>query len=79
MSVGRALELAPIVERVHGPSHPEMTRIRQIVETVSAGDGDGNALFAELRALTDNYTPPKDTCETVEALYGALQSMEAAQ
>lgn len=79
MSVERALELAPIVERVHGPGHPEMTRIREIVEAVNAAEGDADELFVELRGLTNDYTPPADTCETVDALYGALHSMDTAR
>ena len=25
-----ALELAPLIERVHGPNHPELTRVREL-------------------------------------------------
>lgn len=74
----KALELAPIVERVHGPNHPEMARVRQLTEQLKAG-GENESLdplFSELRQLTDSYTPPADTCETVEALYGALEAVD---
>ena len=74
----KAMELAPIVERVHGPGHPEMTRVRELTEAVSKNENLDEA-FAELRTLTDNYAPPADTCETVEALYAALQTVDKSR
>ncbi len=74
----KALELAPIVERVHGPHHPEMARVRELTDAVNNAGKDENLdeVFAELRKLTDNYVAPEDTCETVEALYAALESVD---
>lgn len=72
----RALELAPIIERVHGEHHPELTRVREITEQLVAGDADSRALFDELRVVTNGYAIPADVCETFEATYQALEEAE---
>ncbi|WP_054952443.1 hypothetical protein [Flaviflexus massiliensis] len=75
-TLAKARELAPIVERVHGPHHPEMARVRELTDAVGAETENDHQVFAELRELTNNYVPPADTCETVEALYGALKEAD---
>lgn len=74
-----AAELAPIIERVHGEHHPELTRVREITEQLAAaGPGtDAASLFAELRTVTDDFAIPDDVCETFEATYAALERAEA--
>lgn len=74
----KAVELAPIVERVHGPGHPEMTRVRELTEAANRGE-NLDEVFAELRMLTNDYVVPEDTCETVEALYQALETVDKAR
>ena len=76
--IDRARELASIVERVHGPDHPEMTRVRELTERIADGRGQAD-VFAELRALTNDYAPPAGTCETVGALYSALAAADPAR
>lgn len=73
-----AAEYAPIIERVHGENHPEITRVREITEQLSAAQpgSDVRALFAELRAVTNDYEIPGDVCETFEATYKALEEAE---
>ncbi len=39
-------------------------------------DGAGN-LLAKMRALTGDYQPPEDACQTFRALYEALEALEA--
>ena len=69
----KAAELAPIIERVHGENHSEMTRVREITEALQRSDAAARTkLFAELRAVTDDYAIPGDVCETFEATYRAL-------
>lgn len=72
--LARAAELAPIIERVHGEHHPELTRVREITLALQEGDEAHNTgLFEELRAVTQNYAIPDDVCETFEAAYQALE------
>lgn len=76
-----AARLAPVVERVHGKNHPEMTRVRQLTEQLMATADPTRtaALFAELRAVTDNYEIPGDVCEAFEATYQSLAAADAQQ
>lgn len=78
-AIAKALELAPIIERVHGEHHPELTRVREIIEQVAAPgpDTDIQALFRELRTVTQDYAIPGDVCETFEATYTALEQAES--
>ncbi len=71
----RAAHLAPIVEHVHGAHHPELTRVRQIIEELQNLDNTAVALtlFRELRSVTDNYAIPNDVCEAFETTYNALK------
>ena len=53
-----ALELAPLIERVHGPNHPELTRVRELTFAIDGETGPARVgeLFTELREVTGNYT-----------------------
>lgn len=73
-NLARATKMAPIVERVHGANHPELTRVREITEELREADGARvPGLFAELSAVTGDYTIPGDVCEGFEATYTALR------
>lgn len=74
-NLAEAAEYAPIIERVHGANHPELTRVREItLEIRDSNDPQRRSvLFAELRAVTQNYAIPDDVCETFEATYKALE------
>ena len=78
-ALATALEYAPIIERVHGANHPELTRVREITEQLAAADAttDVAPLLTELRRVTDGYAIPDDVCETFEATYAALAEVEA--
>lgn len=71
----QAAQFAPIVERVHGANHPELTRVRELTEALQkAGDNaSASALFAELREVTKNYALPADACEAYTATYESLK------
>ncbi|USQ78659.1 hypothetical protein [Ornithinimicrobium faecis] len=73
-----AAQLAPILERVHGAHHPELTRIRELTQQI-AQSADGAAttiLFRELRAITNYYSVPSDGCEAFVVTYGSLRSAD---
>lgn len=78
-ALAKALELAPIIERVHGSHHPELTRVRELTEQLGAAgpETDVKAVFSELRTVTSDFAIPDDVCETFVATYEALQQAEA--
>jgi len=39
-ALSTALELAPVVEHVHGDNHPELTRVRERTEAVWRSDDE---------------------------------------
>lgn len=80
------LELyVPVVARVHGREHPEFhnvhevyTKINEKIKNTKVENLDLNEEFKELRKITDNYTIPKDTCESYEAVYNMLEEWDKA-
>ncbi len=80
------LELyVPVVARVHGKEHPEFHKVHEVYnkmnkKIVKAGldRPDLSDEFKELRNITDNYTVPKDTCESYEAVYNMLSELDEA-
>lgn len=80
-NLATATKLAPILERVHGANHPELTRVRELTQQLAQStDTDMTAsLFAQLRDVTKNYTVPSDGCEAYLTTYEALQAADAAQ
>ncbi|HHU04177.1 MAG TPA: iron-sulfur cluster repair di-iron protein, ric [Fastidiosipila sp.] len=73
----------PVVDRVHGPTHPEFHEVRklfdQLVEKTNAADGGCPEVaqeFAQLREVTNNYKVPSDVCETYEEVYQALEKLD---
>lgn len=78
-AVAKALELAPVIERVHGEHHPELTRVREITELLAASGPETNVqeLFGELRGVTNDYAIPSDVCVTFRATYEALEKAES--
>ena len=76
------LELyVPVVDRVHGGSHPEFHDVKRIYDGMVAKlesnkDADLNKEFEELRKVTDNYKVPEDVCESYEAVYLMLAELD---
>lgn len=75
----------PVVDRVHGDSHPEFHDVRRLFEKVNAkikeagtGKPELDEEFSQLREITDNYTVPNDVCETYEAVYNMLAELDEA-
>mgnify|MGYP001002332160 CR=1 FL=1 len=76
-------QFVPIVARVHGKTHPEFYDVEKIFneikEKIKNGKREGLELddeFKRLREITDNYTVPKDVCETYEAVYNMLAELD---
>lgn len=81
----RLEQYVPIVDRVHGPSHPEFHDVRKVFETIVKKSKDAgvekpelNEEFSQLRRITDNYTVPGDVCESYEAVYNMLEEVDKA-
>lgn len=78
-------QYVPVVDRVHGDNHPEFHEVREIFETIeekisTAGpeNPELDAEFARLREVTENYTIPRDVCETYAAVYNMLKELDQA-
>lgn len=78
------LELyVPVVERVHGPSHPEFYAVKKEYDAMVEKVNSDKLIelkdnFENLRKITNDYTVPSDTCETYEAVYTMLQELDQA-
>lgn len=75
-------QYVPIVERVHGPSHPEFYEVKKaydnLINQISENDSDLDKSFKDLRTASNNYTVPSGVCETYEAVYNMLSELDAA-
>ena len=78
-------QYVPVVDRVHGGSHPEFHEVRSLFETLAkkmetagADRPDLEAEFSRLREVTDDYTVPEDVCESYEAVYAMLADLDKA-
>ncbi|HHU32158.1 MAG: iron-sulfur cluster repair di-iron protein, ric [Zhaonellaceae bacterium] len=78
-------QYVPIVERVHGGSHPEFYEVRKLFDEINKKVKNSGSEkpelseeFAKLRAVTDNYTVPGDVCESYEAVYKMLAEADTA-
>ena len=80
-NIAQAAKFAPLIERVHGGHHPELTRVREItLQLHEASKGTSTSeLFKELRIVTHNYAIPDDVCSAFEATYQALESADRQQ
>lgn len=59
-------------------SDPDPELNPAVTEQLMGAPADPKPLFAELRAVTDNYAIPDDVCETFEAVYRSLSRADAA-
>lgn len=78
-------QYVPIVDRVHGNTHPEFHEVRKLFDaiikkTTEAGEErpELNEEFTKLRKITNNYTVPDDVCESYEAVYNTLSEVDKA-
>lgn len=80
------LELfVPVVQRVHGGSHPEFHDVSKLFNEISAkinkaGTEEPDLVneFKKLREITNSYTVPGDVCESYEAVYNMLAELDEA-
>lgn len=75
----------PVVARVHGGSHPEFHKVRELYDAIVAKtkqEGSETPIldseFQQLREITSNYTVPSDVCESYEAVYKMLEIVDQA-
>ena len=78
-------QYVPIVDRVHGGTHPVFHEVRSLFEAINSKiKGAGSRTpelteeFAKLREITGNYTIPEDVCEAYEAVYRMLGELDKA-
>lgn len=76
-------QYVPVVDRVHGAHHPEFHDVRAVFNTIHAKTKENNTPnldeeFAQLRAITSNYVIPDDVCESYEAVYDMLRTLDTA-
>ena len=76
-------QYVPVVERVHGKSHPEFYDVKKNFDIINqkikeSGNVDLNSEFAILREITNNYTVPTDVCESYEEVYKMLAELDKA-
>lgn len=71
------------ITRAHGENHPEAFDVRELFEVINkkvkeTGTSKSNldAEFTQLRKITDNYTIPKDVCETYAGVYKMLSEAD---
>lgn len=77
--LARAAELAPLIERVHGANHPELTRVRELTEQLVTADAAASRrIWDEVRVVTQDYKVPSDGCEAFQATYQALARADEA-
>ena len=74
--IENAVRLAPVIERVHGSHHPELTRVRELTEQLPTTT-EPESIFRELREVTNNYALPDGACEAFTATYTALKAADA--
>jgi iron-sulfur cluster repair protein YtfE (RIC family) len=78
-------QYVPVVERVHGGTHPEFHDVRKLfneinekIKEVGSEKPELDNVFKQLREITDNYTVPGDVCESYEAVYNMLAELDEA-
>jgi iron-sulfur cluster repair protein YtfE (RIC family) len=74
--------LAAKVGRVHGPTHPDMATLAEVVATLADSPEDDRVAHAALghrmRELTADFRPWSGSCASVHQLYQGLFAVTAA-
>lgn len=74
--------LAAKVAQVHGPTHPDVAILAEVVNTLAATPAADIAALAalghRLDALTDGFRPWPGSCASVQRLYAGLKAVAAA-
>lgn len=78
-------QYVPIVDRVHGETHPVFHQVRSLFEAINSKIKEAGSVtpeltveFAKLREITGNYVIPEDVCEAYEAVYRMLGELDKA-
>ena len=75
-------QYVPIVARVHGANHEEFYEVQKVFEVIleklKNNKLDLNNEFSKLKEITNDYTVPKDVCESYEAVYNMLAELNNA-
>lgn len=78
-------QYVPVVDRVHGNSHPEFHEVRRLFEVINQKTKEAglekpelSGEFVKLREVTNNYKVPSDVCESYEAVYNMLAEVDEA-
>lgn len=81
----RLEQFIPIVERVHGESHPEFYDVRKLFDQINIKIKESGLEKPEidnelkqLREVTNNYTVPSNVCESYESVYNMLADVDKA-
>lgn len=76
-----AVQLTPILERVHGNNHPELARVNELTQQIASSTNAREIaeMFGQLREVTKNYAIPGDACEAYQSAYRALQTADQQQ
>ena len=74
-------KMTPIVARVHGDGHPELTDVRDIFQNINekvqtSEEADLKQDFEQLRTVTNNYEVPADGCEAYTTTYELLEEAD---
>ena len=85
MHLNTLKQYVPVVDRVHGGTHPEFHDVRRIyddihkkIEEAGLNRPELDEDFSKLREITNNYTVPADVCESYEAVFNMLADLDAA-
>lgn len=79
-NLGTLNQYVPIVNRVHGPSHPEFNQVKETFDVINnkinKKDFNLTSEFDNLKTITSNYLVPNDVCESYEAVYNMLSDLD---
>lgn len=64
-------KILPVVVRVHGPNHPELSQVAELYSQLKQGQD----VSAALRQVTQDFTVPSDACPTFEKVYRDLSQL----
>src|SRR5699024_12685167 len=84
-NIERLEQYVPVVDRVHGGSHPEFHDVHKLFNQINTKVKETNLdrvklneEFSKLRKITSNYTVPSDVCESYEAVYNMMAELDEA-
>lgn len=74
-------KILPVVQRVHGGNHPELSRVGEIYTDILNGIKSGKSsegmvkLLDELKSITGSFMAPADACATFCRTYELLAKL----